>query len=136
MDARYFVTYKSWDGTSVQNITQAFGRFRNVEVAEEQARLSFSRPGCEITHVRSETSFEASRYKVWRVVVRSLRILFAVVGALFAYAWLADSWHGIGDVPFASLTLDMIVSSLLHTGAAFVAAWLCWSLAFGKGPSI
>lgn len=55
-------------------------------------------------------------------MVRSLRIVFAAVGALFAYAWLADSWHGIGDMPFASLTLDMITSSLLHTAAAFVAA--------------
>jgi len=109
------------------------GRFRDRDAAEQLANETFNRPGYEILGVQRETPLEAARYKAGAIAFRILRIALSSLIALVVYLWLSGSWQGIGDIPLARLTLNMVLSNLFHTLAALAAAWLCWALAFGKG---
>lgn len=134
MDQRYFVSYKRWDGEATQILTATLGRFWDQDAAERIAQERYGVAGYEVIAVRPETAFEAARYKVYRVLVRSARIACAAVIGVVSYAWLHDSFVDTGDIPLGSLTGNMISTNLLNGGLAFAAAWLCWLLAFGDGP--
>lgn len=134
MHPRYFITYRRWDGKTVQSGTYAFGRFRDQIEAERKARECFSRPGSEVISVRPETSGEAARHKICRFFARTLRVVFAVAIGFVVYLLIGYAGFGIGDIPLKNLTLSMIFSALIRGMLILGAAWFCWVLVFGEGP--
>lgn len=134
MKQRYYVSYKHLDEGSTQTTTTMFGRFLDQDDAERCARAKYGVSDNEITSVRTETAFEAARYKTYRFFIRLTRITCAIVIGFFSYAWLYDKGVDTGDIPLASLTGNMIFSNIIHMGLSVSAAWLCWVIAFGEGP--
>ena len=134
MNPRYLATYKHYNGQTTELLTVSVGRFYNPEEAKVHARELLDKPGNEITQIRQETSFEATKHKVVRFCIRSLRIIASAAIAIAAYLFLYEPDSSIGDVPFSSLTLNMILSGLFRTGLLIGAAFVCWYIAFGKGP--
>ena len=134
MNPRYLVTYKHYNGQTVGLLTVSIGRFHNQEHAEARARDLFERPGNEITQIRRETGFEDAKHKVVRFCIRSMRIVVSLVVGFGAYVFIYDPNSRIGDIPFSSLTLNMILSGLLRTGLLIGVAFLCWQIAFGNAP--
>jgi hypothetical protein len=134
MNRRYFVSYKHWNGSETETSSYTLGRFYDLDAAERRARERYGAPGYEVLGVRPETDFEASRYKVYRFLMRSFRIACAAVIAFFAYLWLIDSGPTLGDVPLGEITLDMVFSAIFHVALVLAAVLLCWIVAFGDGP--
>lgn len=134
MNQRYYVSYKHWDGESRQTTTTILGQFWDQEEAERFSSLKYGASEYEIISIRTETSYEAARYKTYRFLIRLTRIICAIVVGFFSYAWLYEKSVDTGDIPLASLTGNMIFTNLMYTGLAIAAVWLCLALAFGDGP--
>lgn len=136
MYPRYLVTYKHYNGQTVELLTAPIGRFSRQEEAEARARELLDRPGNEITKIRQETRFEAATHRAARFFIRSLRIATSVAVGVSAYFWLYNSGPKIGDIPFSRLTLNLIASSLIRTALFIGIVFVCWGIAFGKGPEV
>ena len=135
MNPRYFATYKNLKSGQSEPIEVSFGRFYDSEAADYRAKEAYDVEGYgELISVRPETATEARMYRVSRFLIRAVRVACGAGLALFAFAWLHDSGGGIGDVPFSSLTLNMVLSSLFKIALYIGAACLCWYIAFGDGP--
>lgn len=134
MNPRYFVTSKRLTESSVEQSTFAFGRFSSLDDAEASAKKNYGCYGSEVLAVRAETPVEAVGYKISRLLVRSLRVTFGVSIAVLGFIFLWEPAPGIGNVPIASLTLDMIFNGLFRGVLLMGSAWLAWAIAFGEGP--
>lgn len=135
MNARYFVTYRNLRARQSDPIEVCIGRFGDENAATRRAKEAYDVPEYgQLLSLRSETDTERRLYSVTRFVIRTLRIVVAAAVALFALAWLPEKSPGIGDVPFAQLTANMLFGSLVRVGMIIGAASLCWVLAFGDGP--
>lgn len=135
MSPRYFATYRNIKSGQLDPVEVCFGRFYDQESATRRAKEAYDVEGYgELISVRPETAAEARLYRISRFFIRTIRIAFASALALLAFAWLSGNSTGIGDVPFSSLTLNMILSSLFKAALGIGAACLCWFIAFGDGP--
>ena len=135
MNPRYFAIYKNLKSGQSQPVEVSFGRFSDLDAAEYRAKEAYDVEGYgELISVRPETTTEAQMYRVSRFLIRAFRVACGVSLAFFAFAWLSDSGGGIGDVPFSSLTPNMVLSSLFKIALYIAAACLCWYIAFGDGP--
>ena len=134
MHPRYMVTSTRMVAGAVETSTFAFGRFENLEAAEAEAHAKYGQYGQSVSAVRMESRSEAFLYLVFRVLTRTLRILFGVIVALAAYLFLWDPDPAISRVPFGEMTLDMVFRALIRGGLLFCAAWVAWYSAFGEGP--
>lgn len=134
MSPRYFVSIKHWDGNTVHSSTAPLGRFSDHESAELRARVRFhDAKGIEVVGVRPETRLEAITHSTYRFVVRTLRVSCGVAISVLAYSW-ASSGPEIRNIPFSSLTLEMLGSSIGHTLLFLGALYVSWHIAFGEGP--
>jgi hypothetical protein len=133
MNPRYFVRFTHREGSDVQSAEVLIGRFRDLESAELNAQIQFSgAEGVEITGVRQETHIESLVYGTTRFAIRTFRISCGVVLAVLAYGW--SSAGSIGDIPFDSLTLNMLGTALGSILLFIVALYVSWEIAFGEGP--
>ena len=63
-----------------------------------------------------------------------MRIVVSLVVGFGAYVFIYDPNSRIGDIPFSSLTLNMILSGLFRTGLLIGVSFLSWQIAFGNAP--
>lgn len=133
-EQRYFVLYRNLRQEGAYRTETYLGRFRNSESAEESGRSKYDVEGySEFILVRHESKTEAAIYFLTRFFIRSLRVASAAVIAIFIYSWLSgSSW--IGDVPFSSLTLNMVLSFIFKIVLAILSFYLSMWLIFGDGP--
>ena len=135
MNPRYLVKYRTIHGGEPEVREHAFGRFHDLESAENKAKASYDVEGYgEVISVRVESSTERRIYSFGRVIIRSIRVLIGALLAIAAYAWFSAHDPSIGDIPLGQLTLKVIVSSLFNIALVAGAAWLSWLIAFGDGP--
>ncbi len=135
MNPRYFVTYRNLKSKQTEPVEVLLGRYYDPEEAQRRGGEAYDVEGyVELVSVRPETAIEARVHHVSRFFIRVLRIVCAGALALFAFSWLSGSGGTIGDVPFSSLTLNMLFSNLFKIALSIGAWWLCWFIAFGDGP--
>ena len=135
MNPRYFATYRNLRSREADPIEVFFGRFYDYEAATHRAKEAYDVEGYgELISVRQETLLEARSYRISRFFIRTIRIVFASAFALFLFAWLTGSGTNIGDIPFSSITPNMMFSSVFRVVLGIGAACLCWFIAFGDGP--
>lgn len=133
MNPRYFVKLLHRDGNNVFDTETLIGRYHDLESAELNARIQFSGvESVQITEVRKETQIESLVYSSKRLAIRTFRICCGVVLAVLAYDW--SSAASIGDIPFNSLTLNMLGGALGSVLLFIVALYISWAIAFGEGP--
>ena len=136
MNPRYFATYKDLKSGQSDPVEVSFGRFYDPEAAASRAKEAYDVEGFgELISVRPETPTEARMYSLSRIVIRASRVAFASALALFAFAWLSGGSTEIGDIPFANLTPNIVLSNLFNAALGIGAACLCWFIAFGDGPN-
>ena len=134
MYPRYFVTSRILSGGSAVESTFAFGRFKNQAEAEEAAKKRYDQYGLsEVVEVRVESRVEATIYKIERFFIRSIRIAVGGAIAFLDYVFLWNSDDVIGNVPFGSLTLNMILRAFFHGILLVGLVCLAWFIAFGSG---
>ncbi len=133
-EQRYFVLYRNLRQEGTYRTETYLGRFGNSESAEESGRSKYDVEGySEFILVRHESKTEAVIYFLTRFFIRSLRVASASVIAIFIYSWLSgSSW--IGDVPFSSLTMNMVFSTIFKIVVAIWGFYLSMWLVFGEGP--
>ncbi len=128
------MTYKHLNAGTAAEETKLLGRCWDKDFAEQLARDQYKSPEYEILDIRIETDFEKARHKIFRVIIRTLRIMVAGIITFFAVSWLQNNGVKIGDVPIADLTIGMIFSALIYLAIFVGVTALCWEIAFGDGP--
>ena len=73
-------------------------------------------------------------YKLGRIFVRGLRVTFGLAMAIGGLIIIGNT-DGLGDVPFAQLTLGMLVSHAFKLIFALGLIWWAFVAAFGASPN-
>jgi len=127
---RYFATVSSSYGTA----EVLLGTFTCLDDAQNAADKKFLWSGQSIVSIRAETNFQAALYGISRIAIRTLRISFGAAIAAAAYIFLNDGALDFAKVPFAAMTLSLLIGSLSKIAFMCGLYWLAWVIAFGEGP--
>lgn len=82
----------------------------------------------------AELKMGSPAYKLGRVFVRGLRVTFGLAMAVGGLIIIGNT-EGLGDVPFAQLTLGMLVSHAIKLIFALGLIWWAFVAAFGASPN-
>lgn len=85
-------------------------------------------------HRLAEQKMGSISYKLERIFVRGLRVTFGLAMVLGGLIIIGET-EGLGDVPFAQLTLGMLVSHAIKLIFALGLIWWGFVAAFGASPN-
>lgn len=127
---RYFATISSSSSSS----EVLLGTFTCLEDAQRRAEQRFLWSGQTVVSIRAETNFQSALHKLTRIAIRALRITIGVLIALASYMFLSDGALDFAKVPFAAMTLSLLIGSLSKIAIMCGLYWLAWVIAFGEAP--